>query len=312
MGAYYKENCIMYDIIIIGSGPAGLTAAVYALRADKSVLVLEKETFGGQITLSPHVENCPGFAHISGSELGEKLLEQAMGLGAEIDMGEVTGIRRQGASCIVSTAEGSEYASRAVIIATGSRHRPLGVAREEELIGKGISYCAVCDGAFFAGMEVAVIGGGNSALQEAVMLSDLCKKVTVVQNLGFLTGEKRLADKLAAKDNVTIILSTVVDALEGGDKLEALSLKNTETGVKTRLTVDGAFVCIGQIPDCGAFAEHVPLNEYGYIEAAEDCLTPDEAIFVAGDCRSKRVRQITTATADGAVAAIAACRYLDK
>lgn len=302
----------MYDIIIIGSGPAGLTAAIYALRADKSVLVLEKETFGGQITLSPHVENCPGFPHISGSELGEKLLEQAMGLGAEIDMGEVTGIRRQGETCILSTAEGSEFAARAVIIATGSRHRPLGVAREEEFIGHGISYCAVCDGAFYAGREIAVIGGGNSALQEAVMLADICKKVTVVQNLGVLTGEKRLADKLYAKDNVSFIYNTVVTALEGDTELSAITLHNTETGKDSRLALDGAFVCIGQIPENEAFREHVSLNDYGYIEAGEDCLTRDPAIFVAGDCRTKRVRQITTATADGAVAAIAACRYLDK
>ena len=302
----------MYDILIVGSGPAGLTAAIYALRADKSVLVLEKETFGGQITLSPHVENCPGFPHISGSELGEKLLEQAMGLGAEIDMGEVTGIRRQGKTCIVSTAEGTVYAARAVILATGSRHRPLGVAREEEFIGHGISYCAVCDGAFFAGREIAVIGGGNSALQEAVMLSDICKKVTVIQNLAFLTGEKRLADKLHAKDNVEFIYNTVVRGLEGEKELSALLLENTETGKTTRFPTEGAFVCIGQIPENEAFREHVTLNDYGYIEAGEDCLTPDPAIFVAGDCRSKRIRQITTATADGAVAAIAACRYLDK
>ncbi len=302
----------MYDIVIVGSGPAGLTAAVYALRADKKVLVLEKETFGGQITLSPHVENCPGFPHISGSELGEKLLEQAMGLGAEIDMGEVNGIRRQGETCIVSTAEGTEYAARAVILATGSRHRPLGLDREESFIGHGISYCAVCDGAFFAGREVAVIGGGNSALQEAVMLADICQKVTVVQNLAFLTGEKRLADKLHAKDNVSFIYNTVVKALEGDTELSALVLEDTETKKTTRLAVDGAFVCIGQIPENDAFAENVAINEYGYIEAGEDCLTKDPAIFVAGDCRTKRVRQVTTATADGAVAAIAACRYLDK
>lgn len=302
----------MYDIIIVGSGPAGLTAAVYALRADKSVLVIEKETFGGQITLSPHVENCPGFPHISGSELGEKLLEQAMGLGAEIELGEVNGIRSQGETYIVSTAEGTEYAARAVILATGSRHRPLGLPREEEFIGHGISYCAVCDGAFFGGKRVAVIGGGNSALQEAVLLADLCTEVTVVQNLAFLTGEKRLADKLHQKDNVRFIYNTVVTALEGDKDLSALVLKDTETGKETKLSVDGAFVCIGQIPENGAFVDLVEVNEAGYIVSGEDCVTRDPAIFVAGDCRTKRVRQVTTATADGAVAAIAACRYLDK
>ena len=302
----------MYDIIVVGAGPAGFTAAIYACRADKKVLVLEKETFGGQITFSPHVENYPGYAHMSGSEFGEKLLEQATALGAEIDMGEVNRIEKKGKVCHVYTAEGSEYVARSVIIATGSRHRPLGVEREEEFVGKGISYCAVCDGAFYAGREVAVIGGGNSALQEAVMLADICAKVTVVQNLGFLTGEKRLAQKLEEKDNVTIICNTVVEALEGEGLLSAVVLKNTETGDVTRLAVDGAFVCIGQIPENDAFSNLVAIDERGYIVSDEDCFTPDEAIFVAGDCRTKKVRQITTATADGAVAAVAACRYLDN
>lgn len=302
----------MYDIIVVGAGPAGFTAAIYGCRADKKVLILEKETFGGQITMSPHVENYPGFAHLSGSELGEKLLDQATGLGAEIDMGEVDGIEKKNGLCHVHTAEGSEYVSRTVIIATGSRHRPLGVAGEDELVGKGISYCAVCDGAFYAGREVAVIGGGNSALVEAVMLADLCKKVTVVQNLGFLTGEKRLVQKLAAKENVTVICNTVVEGLEGKDLLSAVLLKNTETGETSRLAVDGVFVCIGQIPENDAFKNLVAIDERGYIVSDEDCFTPDPAIFVAGDCRTKKVRQVTTATADGAVAAIAACRYLDK
>lgn len=302
----------MYDIIVVGAGPAGFTAAIYGCRADKKVLILEKETFGGQITMSPHVENYPGFAHMSGSELGERLLEQAVGLGAEIDMGEVTGIEKKGKLCHVTTAEGTEYVSRTVILATGARHRPLGVAREEEFVGNGISYCAVCDGAFYAGLEVAVIGGGNSALVEAVMLADLCKKVTVVQNLGFLTGEKRLVQKIEEKENVTVVCNTVVEALEGDGTLAALVLKNTETGETTRLAVDGTFVCIGQIPENEAFKNLVALDERGYIVSDEDCFTPDEAIFVAGDCRTKRVRQVTTATADGAVAAIAACRYLDN
>ena len=302
----------MYDIIVVGAGPAGFTAAIYGCRADKKVLILEKETFGGQITMSPHVENYPGYAHMSGSQFGELLLEQATALGADIDMGEVDGIEKKGNRWYVHTAEGSAYVSRTVIIATGSRHRPLGVEREEEFVGKGISYCAVCDGAFYAGREVAVIGGGNSALVEAVMLSDLCKKVTVVQNLGFLTGEKRLVQKLEAKDNVTVICNTVVEGLEGEGLLSALHLKNTETGDATRLAVDGVFVCIGQIPENDAFKNLVAIDERGYIVSDEDCFTPDPAIFVAGDCRTKKVRQVTTATADGAVAAISACRYLDN
>ena len=302
----------MYDIIVVGAGPAGFTAAIYGCRADKKVLILEKETFGGQITMSPHVENYPGYAHMSGSQFGELLLEQATALGADIDMGEVDGIEKKGNLCYVHTAEGSEYVSRTVILATGSRHRPLGVEREEAFVGKGISYCAVCDGAFYAGREVAVIGGGNSALVEAIMLADLCKKVTVVQNLGFLTGEKRLVQKLEAKDNVTVICNTVVEGLEGEGLLSALLLKNTETGEVSRLAIDGVFVCIGQIPENDAFKNLVAIDERGYIVSDEDCFTPDPAICVAGDCRTKKVRQITTATADGAVAAISACRYLDN
>ena len=301
----------MHDIIIVGAGPAGLTAAIYARRAEKSVLVLEKETFGGQITFSPCVENYPGFVKMSGNEFAERLIEQAEALGAEIDLAEVLGIEVRGDHRVVRTDNG-EYNARAVILATGSRHRPLGVAREEEFVGNGISYCAVCDGAFYAGRDVAVIGGGNSALQEAGLLSDTCRSVTVVQNLSTLTGEPRLAQKLEGKSNVTILCDRVVEAISGDDALEGVILKNTKTGATEALPVDGVFVCIGQIPENGPFADTVEGNEAGYIVAGEDCTTRDEAVFVAGDCRTKRIRQITTATGDGAAAAIAACRYLDR
>lgn len=301
----------MVDIIVVGAGPAGLTAAIYARRADKSVLVLEKETFGGQITFSPCVENYPGTIRMSGNEFAERLLEQAQALGAQIDMAEVTGIESDGAKRIVHTDNG-DYACHAVILATGSRHRPLGIKDEEKWIGNGISYCAVCDGAFYAGLDVAMIGGGNSALQEALLLADRCKSVTIVQNLAYLTGEKKLAQKLAEKDNVKIICNRVVAKLTGADKLTGLDIRDTDTGEISHLTVDGIFVCIGQMPENGAFADRVEVNEAGYIVADEKCLTKDEAIFVAGDCRTKNVRQITTATGDGATAAIAACRYLDR
>lgn len=302
----------MYDIIIIGAGPAGLTAAIYARRAEKSVLLIEKETFGGQITHSPRVENYPGFVSLSGSELGEKLFEQAMALGTDIELDTVVGISGE-AGNITVTCEGCAHEGKTVIIATGSRHRDLGVEGEDKFVGEGISYCAVCDGAFYKGKTVAVIGGGNSALQEAVLLSEGCTHVTVVQNLAFLTGEPSLQNILAKRDNVSFIYSTVVSAVLGDDTFEGLLLRNTETGEETVLNVDGTFVCIGQVPANQAFANVVKLGDYGYVDAGENCL-PETAIpgvFAAGDCRTKAIRQVTTATADGAVAALAACRYLD-
>ena len=303
----------MYDIIIIGAGPAGLTAALYARRAEKSVLLIEKETFGGQITHSPRVENYPGFISMSGSELGEKLFEQVLAQGAEIELDTVTGIDGE-AGRLTVTCEGGTHEAGAVIIATGSRHRDLGVANEEKFVGEGISYCAVCDGAFYKDRTVAVIGGGNSALQEAVLLSEGCAHVTVVQNLPYLTGEPSLQNILAKRSNVSFIYSTVVAAILGEDRFEGLLLRNTETGEETTLPVDGTFVCIGQVPENQAFANVVKLNEYGYVSASENCLPESTlpGVFAAGDCRTKAIRQVTTATADGAVAALAACRYLDS
>ena len=300
----------VYDIIVVGSGPAGLTAAIYARRAGKTVLVLEKEAFGGQITHSPKVENYPGYIEMSGNEFAEVLVNQALGQGAEIDMAEVTDVVSEGDLKKVTTDAG-EYLCRAVIIAAGSKHRPLGVQREEELTGNGVSYCAVCDGAFYAGKHVAVIGGGNSALQEAVMLSERCSQVTVIQNLAFLTGEEQLVRKLKNTPNVDFIYNSVVDALEGKDELTGVILYNTETEEYSLVDCDAVFVAIGQMPENEPFTHVADLNEYGYVNAGEDCVTKTPGVFVAGDCRSKRVRQITTATGDGAVAAVAACRYLD-
>ena len=307
---YRSKGKIMYDIIIVGAGPAGLTAALYARRADKSVLVIEKANFGGQITSSPKVENYPTIKEISGNELAQMMLDQIMEHGADLEMAEVLRIEKTGESMRVVTDYG-EFEGRSVILATGSKHRHLGLEREEELTGKGVSYCAVCDGAFFSGAPVAVVGGGNTALQEAVMLSEYCTHVTVVQNLSTMTGEARLVSILEKKPNVTMIFDTLVTELVGKDNLEALMLKNTKTGEVSKLAVDGLFVAIGQVPENKPFENLVPLNAYGYITAGENCLTNTAGVFVAGDCRTKQVRQITTATADGAVAALAACRYLD-
>ena len=301
----------MYDIIIIGAGPAGLTAAVYARRAEKSVLVLEKGVFGGQVTYSPLIENYPGFAAMSGNEFAEKLIDQALSQGADIEMETVTEIRDNGSSKTVVTEEG-EHEAKAVIIATGVKHRQIGLPNENELVGEGVSYCAVCDGAFFRGQTVAVLGGGNSALQEAALLSETCKKVYVIQNLDYLTGEAKLAEKLKSRDNVEFIMGTVISALNGEKSLESLTLRREADGTESKLEVSGLFVAIGLIPGNAAFADIAGLDEWGYIDSDESCLTKTPGIFTAGDCRKKQIRQITTAAADGSVAALAACRYIDS
>ena len=299
----------MYDLIVIGAGPAGLTAAIYARRADKSVLVLDKGMFGGQMTFSPKIENYPGYNQISGNELAEKMVSQAIEMGAELDMAEVTGIEKEGELFCVFCGD-DVYMSKTVIIATGARHRLLGIDREEEFIGEGISFCAVCDGAFYADKTVAVIGGGNSALQEAIMLSDGCEKVYVVQNLDFLTGEEKLAEILKKRKNVEIIYGCTVEAIHGNDVFGGIVIKNTATGEKTRLDLDGMFVAIGQVPENEAYKNVVTLSDRGYVVSDENCLTETEGLFVAGDCRTKRIRQVATAIADGATAALAACEFI--
>ena len=303
----------MYDIIIIGAGPAGLTAAIYARRAEKRVLIIEKETFGGQITSSPKVENYPGFLEISGNELADRLIEQVFSQGGEIELDTVTAIEGEAGNYTVKGLS-KEYQAKAVIIAAGSHHRKLGLKDEERLTGNGISYCAVCDGAFFRGQTVAVIGGGNSALVDAVLLSDGCEKVYIVQNLPYLTGEERLRKILADRPNVEIIYSSVVKKIIGNESLTAIEIENTENGEQHMLKLDGMFVCIGQAPENQPFESRVKLDSYGYITAGESCVPEgsDGGIFVAGDCRTKSVRQVATAVSDGATAALAACRFLDE
>ncbi len=301
----------MYDIIIIGAGPAGLTAAIYARRANKSVLLLEKSVFGGQITFSPKIENYPGFESLSGNELADKMVEQTLGLGADVEIENAIKIE-DGSIKKVYTEEGSCFEGKAVIIATGAKHRHLGLVNEEKFIGEGISFCAVCDGAFYKDKTVALIGGGNSALQEAILLSETSKKVYVIQNLDFLTGEAKLQEILNTRKNVEIILSNVVNSIEDTEEFSAINIKNTKSGEITKLSVDGMFVAIGLVPENENFKDVVNLDERGYIDANESCLTNTKGIFTAGDCRTKNVRQVTTATADGATAAIEAIRYIDS
>ena len=300
----------MYDIIIIGAGPAGLTAAIYARRSGKTVLVLEKDTFGGQITFSPKLENYPGFETISGNDLAQRMLEQAMALGADVEMDTVTGIENGSPKVVIG--ELARYEGRAVIIAAGARHRRLNLPREEEMIGNGLSFCAVCDGAFYAGGHTAVIGGGNTALQEILLLADTCAKVTVIQNLAFLTGEQKMIDQVLGRKNVEILYSSLCVGYEGDDALTGLRIRNTETGEERSLSVDGAFLAIGTEPENLAYAALAPLDGQGYIKAGEDCTTPTEGIFAAGDCRTKAFRQVATAVSDGAAAALNACRWLDR
>ena len=303
----------MHDIIIVGGGPGGLTAAVYALRAGKTVLVIEKNSFGGQIAFSPKVENIPGFVQISGAEFADQLVEQAMNLGADMELEKVISVEKTGETFTVSTEDGNTFEGKSVILALGVKHRTLGLPGEEELIGNGISFCAVCDGAFYTGQDVAMIGGGNSALQEALLLSDVCSKVTIVQNLAGFTGEKKLADALLDKPNVEVLFSTVVSGyITENGALTGLQLRSEVDGSESTIAVDGAFLAVGLKPENENFAAFAKLNNWGYFDSAEDCCTATPGIFVAGDCRSKYIRQVVTAASDGAIAAMAACRYLEQ
>lgn len=300
----------MYDIAIIGAGPAGLTSAIYAARADKKVVVIEKETFGGQITKSPKVENYPGFIEMSGNEFAEKLIEQTSALGVDIELDTVKNVAK-GNGFFTVECEYQSFEAKSVIIAAGSKHRTLGIEREEELTGKGVSYCAVCDGPFFKGQDIAVIGGGNSALQEIVKLSEYCKSVTAVQNLDFLTGEKKLQRIIEQKDNVRVICGATVDSLVGDDTLTGVVI-NKKDGSKETLAVTGMFVAIGQCPENEPFKNVAELDERGFIISGEDCCTKTPGVYVAGDCRTKSIRQIVTATGDGATAAVCACRFCEE
>ncbi|MBQ8738810.1 MAG: FAD-dependent oxidoreductase [Clostridia bacterium] len=301
----------MYDIVVIGAGPAGLTSALYARRANKSVIVLEKGAFGGQITFSPKVENIPGFTSLTGNEFAEKMIEQVLNQEAEIDLCEVKEIIDNGDYKTVVT-DGTAYEARSVIIATGATHRLPGIEREKEFIGEGISFCAVCDGAFYEGKTVCVLGGGNSALQEAILLSDLASKVYVVQNLDYLTGEKKLQESLAKKSNVEVITGAKITALLGEGKLSGVTVEKTVTGEKSDLEIDGLFVAIGLIPQNKPFENVIALDAWGYADSDEACTTKTNGIFVAGDCRKKRIRQVATACADGAISALAACDFIDS
>ncbi len=298
----------MYDIIIIGGGPAGLTAATYARRAGKTALVLEKHAFGGQITWSPLVENFPAIQSVSGAELGDRMLEQAMEHGADVELEEVTHVQERGGVKHVVTESGAEYDARALIIAVGAKPRMLGLEREEELVGSGVCYCAVCDGAFYKDRPVAVSGGGNSALQDALLLSERCSRVYLIHRRAEFRGERKLVDALRERGNVEFITEASVTELMGEGELEAIAVE--QRGARREIPVTGLFVAVGHAPDNGVFSALIDLDGAGYAAADESCTTKTAGVFVAGDCRRKGVRQLTTAVADGSAAALAACAWL--
>ena len=306
----------MIDVLIIGAGPAGLSAAIYAERAGKHAVCLEALTVGGQIVNTPEIENYPGIKKTSGFEFSMALFEQATELGAEIIYEKAARIEEKPGSdtdkstYVVTTQSGKEFECRSVILATGAKNRHLGLAREEELIGKGISYCATCDGAFFKGKDVAVNGGGNTALEDALFLSNYCNKVYIIHRRDQFRGEPKNLEALKGKDNIEYILDSTVTELIGEDRLEKVAVKNKNTGDIKEIPVSGLFIAIGQEPDNKPFASVVELDEKGYIKANESCKTQMSGVFVAGDCRTKAVRQLTTAASDGAVAALAACEYI--
>lgn len=295
----------MVDVLILGAGCAGLTAAIYAARAGKTVLVLEQETIGGQITSSPRVENYPGIPEISGLAFSDALYEQALALGAEIELEQVRALLPGSPHRVVTDC--GEHEAKAVIVATGAHHRELGLPREAALSGRGLSYCAVCDGAFFRGKDVAVIGGGSAALQSAEFLAGLCKTVHLIHRRAEFRGERALLERVEALPNVTVHRCRKPSALLGETAVEGLQLVTAEDAPAETLAVSGVFVSVGQEPNTACFRDVLTLDETGYIAAGEDCRTNVPGIFTAGDCRTKSVRQLTTAAADGSVAALAAC-----
>lgn len=316
----------LYDVIVVGAGPAGLSSAVYAQRAGKCVLVLEGKSHGGQIVNTPKVENYPGIREISGFEFANSLLAQARDLGAEVLYEKCTGIAREEAAAggaasdsqtagkavfLVSTGR-ETYACHSVVLAAGAVNRTLGVDRETELTGKGVSYCATCDGAFFRGKDVAVVGGGNTALEDALFLSNYCRRVYLVHRRDKFRGEKKRELLLREKENVTFCLEQRVTSILGEEQVQGVTLCHVETGEETELAVEGLFIAVGQTPDTQAFTSLVEVDEGGYVVAGEDCRTNIHGIFAAGDCRTKNVRQLTTAVADGSVAALAACAFCEE
>lgn len=337
------EVISMYDIIVIGAGPAGLSAAIYAQRSGKQVLILEGKSYGGQIINTSKIENYPGIKEVSGFGFAKDLYEQAKAMGAEICYETCTKIESMDTVVknedlerteqqnqtekdaqvdaqsttadqkgFVVSCPSNQYTCQSIILAVGAVNRKLGVDRETELTGKGVSYCATCDGAFYRGKNVAVVGGGNTALEDALFLSNYCSHVYLIHRRNTFRGEKQWERLLREKDNVHFCLEQTVSALSGEDHLQGLTMKHVVTGEEVSLDVEGLFIAVGQMPATGEFASLLETDQGGYVMAGEDCQTSIPGIYVAGDCRSKQVRQLTTAVADGSVSALAACAYCEQ
>ena len=300
----------MYDIVIIGAGPAGLTAAIYACRAEKSTLVLEAKSYGGQIINTPDIANYPVAPGISGFEFATTLYNQAKNLGAQIKFEKVTEVRDGAVKTVVTPR--NTYEAKTVIIATGAENRKLGVADEEKLVGRGVSYCATCDGNFFRKKIVAVAGGGNTAVEDALYLADLAEKVYLIHRRDSFRADASLVSKLKERKNIELVLNSNVTKLLSDGRLSGVEVTDKLTGETRTLDVAGLFVAVGQVPENQNFAQLIDLDTAGYAVAGEDCLTKAPGVFVAGDNRVKDVRQLITAAADGAVAATAAIKYLNE
>lgn len=301
----------MYDILIFGAGTAGLTAAIYGVRAGRSVAVLEESVYGGQIINTLEIENYPGIKKVSGVDYATGLFEQATALGAQVLFDAPVSVEKSDVFT-VTTKRGKTLEAKSLILAVGAKNRPLGVEGEEKFTGRGISYCATCDGAFFRGKDVAVVGGGNTAIDDALFLTDYCNKVYLIhRRQGFRAEEAKLA-LLKDKQNLEFVLDSVVETVEGEETFSGVTVKNKESGAVRHIAVDGLFVAVGQVPATAIAKDLVALDDYGYIVAGEDCKTSTEGIFAAGDCRTKQIRQLVTAAADGAIAALAACEYIRK
>lgn len=293
----------MYDIIIVGAGPAGLTAALYAGRANKKVLVLEAKNYGGQIINTLEIENYPGLPNISGFEYATNLYNQVTNLGIEVVLEPV--IRIEEDNKVITTK--NEYQAKAIILATGAENRKLNIPKEQELIGKGISYCATCDGAFYKNKVVAVNGGGNTALEDAIYLSNIVEKVYLIHRRDTFRGEEKLQEELKKKENVEIIYNSTIKELIGEDKLTAIVVEDKE-GNTREIPVNGLFIAIGQSPKNEIFKNIIKINDQGYIESTDGVHTSKEKVYVAGDTRVKELRQLTTAVSDGAIAATTAIK----
>ena len=300
----------MRDVIIIGGGPAGLTAAIYAVRAGLDTLVLEANQLGGQVAVSAEVDNYPAVPHTMGWVLANSMAQQVQAMDVPIQYARVTALERTEAGFRLRVEGGEDLTCRSVILANGAKRRKLGCPGEEEFLGRGVSYCATCDGAFFRGKDVAVMGGGNTAVEDAIYLSGICRSVTLIFRRSHLTAQRKLVEAAQQKENLRLLPNALVTAVEGTDLVEAVEVTAQEGGGKQRLAVSALFVAIGLEPDNGPFAPPLALDDYGYVLAGEDCKTNVPGMFVAGDSRTKLLRQIVTAVADGAVAAMQAERFL--